>query len=87
MRAGAGVGSGGSSDKPQALGPGAGGPARAIGEPSALSFVTLTTKAAFATDYPASAGGKTAVYMLRWVNTRGEKGPWSEVAAASVAAA
>ncbi len=46
----------------------------------------MTTKTAFATDYPAAAGGKTAVYMLRWVNTRGEKGPWSEVAAATVAA-
>jgi len=55
-------------------------------DPAALSFLTMTTKTAFATDYPAAAGGKTAVYMLRWVNTRGEKGPWSEVAAATVAA-
>ena len=30
--------------------------------------------------------GKTACYALRWVSTRGEKGPWSEVAAATVAA-
>ncbi|MBU6413979.1 MAG: hypothetical protein KGS45_10940 [Planctomycetes bacterium] len=31
-------------------------------------------------------GGETAVYMARWVNTRGEKGPWSEVTTATVAA-
>jgi len=40
-----------------------------------------------ATNSELAAGGKTAVYMLRWVNTRGEKGPWSEVAAATVAVA
>jgi len=55
-------------------------------DPTALSFLTMTIKTAFATDYPADAGGKTAVYMLRWINTRGEKGPWSEVASATVAA-
>jgi len=26
------------------------------------------------------------VYMARWINTRGEKGPWSEIATATVAA-
>src|SRR5436190_1457406 len=36
---------------------------------------------------PTSAhAGKTAYYALRWVSTRGEKGPWSEVCAATVAA-
>ena len=30
--------------------------------------------------------GGAAVYMLRWVNTRGEKGPWSEICSATVAA-
>ncbi|MCC6661417.1 MAG: hypothetical protein IT437_11080 [Phycisphaerales bacterium] len=37
-------------------------------------------------EFPDGGGGKTAVYMLRWVNTRGEKGPWSEVTTATVAA-
>ncbi len=27
-----------------------------------------------------------AVYMLRWVNTRGEKGPWSDICSATVTA-
>ena len=55
-------------------------------DPAALTFLTMTTKTAFATNYPAEAGGKAAVYMLRWINTRGEKGPWSDVATATVAA-
>ena len=36
--------------------------------------------------FNAGDGGKTAVYRPRWVNTRGEKGPWSEIATATVAA-
>ena len=36
--------------------------------------------------FTAGETGKTAYYALRWVSTRGEKGPWSEVAAATVAA-
>ena len=38
------------------------------------------------TDFPSAEAGKTAYYALRWVSTRGEKGPWSEVAAVAVAA-
>jgi hypothetical protein len=55
-------------------------------DPAALSFLTLTTRPTLRTDFRAADGGKTAVYMLRWVNTRGEKGPWSEVTTATVAA-
>jgi len=38
------------------------------------------------TEFKVHDGGKTAVKMPRRVNTRGEKGPWSGVAAATVAA-
>ena len=31
-------------------------------------------------------GGKTAHYMVRWLSTRGEAGPWSETASATVGA-
>ena len=31
-------------------------------------------------------GGKTAHYMLRWVKTSGEKGPWSETVSATITA-
>ncbi len=37
-------------------------------------------------EFKAGDGGETAVYMTRWVNTRGEKGPWSEIATATGAA-
>ena len=29
-------------------------------------------------DYPGEYDGKTAHYMLRWVATTGQTGPWSE---------
>ena len=55
-------------------------------DPSALSFLTLTTRPSFRAEFKPGDGGKTAVYMSRWVNTRGEKGAWSEITAATVAA-
>ena len=55
-------------------------------DPAALTFLTMTTKPSFRAEFKTGEGGKTAVYMARWVNTRGEKGPWSEVATATVAA-
>jgi len=52
----------------------------------------MTTKPTFRADFKPGEGGKTAVYMARpprricdWINTRGEKGPWSEIATATVA--
>lgn len=60
-----------------------GDPAR---DPSSFTFLTMTTKPSFRAEFKAGEGGKTAVYMARWVNTRGEKGPRSEVTTATVAA-
>lgn len=65
---------------------GTGGGHDAAGDPAMFSFLTLTTRASLRTDFRAADGGRTALYMLRWVNTRGQKGPWSDVAAATVAA-
>ena len=31
-------------------------------------------------------GGKLAHYLLRWVNTKGETGPWGQVASATIPA-
>jgi hypothetical protein len=55
-------------------------------DPSSFTFLTMTTRPSFRAEFKAGEGGKTAVYMARWVNTRGEKGPWSEVTTATVAA-
>jgi hypothetical protein len=46
----------------------------------------MVTKPAIRADVRPGDGGKTAVYMVRWVNTQGEKGPWSEITTATVAA-
>jgi len=63
----------------------------APGEPSPvsaseLSFVTLDTASPYTAEYDGTDGGKTAHYMLRWVNTRGDKGPWSETVSATIPA-
>jgi len=69
-------------------------------DPSALAFLTMATKPSIRADFKPGDGGKTAVYMARpprhgesstrrifdWGNTRGEKGPWPEIATATVAA-
>ena len=46
----------------------------------------MSSRGNLQTDFPSAEAGKTAYYALRWVSTRGEKGPWSEVCAATVAA-
>ena len=53
---------------------------------AALVFLTMTTRPTFRTEFKPGEGGKTAVYMAHWINTREEKGPWSEIATATVAA-
>lgn len=49
-------------------------------------FLSVSSRGNLQTDFPSAEAGKTAYYALRWVSTRGEKGPWSEVCAATVAA-
>jgi hypothetical protein len=53
---------------------------------SELSFLSVDTRTPYVADYPGEDAGKTAHYMLRWVSTSGEKGPWSETASATIAA-
>ena len=52
-------------------------------DPSKLSFLSGDTRTPYVADYPGECGGKTAHYMLRWVATTGERGPWSETASAT----
>jgi hypothetical protein len=71
---------------------GAGGGGGASPVPSAQSqvpgfaFLALATRTPHTVEFRAADGGKTAVYMLRWLGARGGVGPWSEVAGATVAA-
>ncbi len=54
--------------------------------PSELSFLSVDARAPYVADYPGEDGGKTTHYMLRWVATTAEKGPWSEAASATIRA-
>jgi hypothetical protein len=58
-------------------------------DPAALTFLTTTTRPSFRAAFKVGEGGDmggAAVCMARWVNTRGEKGPWSEITTATVGA-
>lgn len=52
--------------------------------PSDLRFLMLATRTPAITEFTGPDGGKTAHYMLRWLSTRGDAGPWSETASATV---
>ncbi len=53
---------------------------------SELSFLGLSTRTPFTANFVGSQGGQIAYYWVRWVNSRGEKGPWSEMASATISA-
>ena len=55
-------------------------------DPNELTFLSLDTRTPYTADYAGEDANKVAHYMLRWVNTRGEKGPWSETASATIGA-
>ena len=51
-----------------------------------LSFVAMDTASPHTVQYAGGDGGKMAHYMLRWVKTGGQKGPWSETISATITA-
>lgn len=55
-------------------------------DPAALTLLTMTTNPSSRADLKPGEGGESTVSIARGVNTRGEKGPWSEVTTATVAA-
>jgi len=54
------------------------------GDPGELTFLAVDARTPYTTDLDGADAGKTAHYMLRWVSTTGEKGPWSETPSATV---
>jgi len=56
-----------------------------VGE-AGYRFLALSSRGNLKADFTSADKGKTAYYALRWVSTRGENGPWSEIASATVAA-
>lgn len=51
-----------------------------------LTFLSMDTASPYVAEYDGANGGKTAHYMLRWLTTSGQKGPWSETISATITA-
>lgn len=51
---------------------------------SQCQFLALDTASPYVTDYEGKYGGIKAHYLLRWVTSHGDKGPWSEVVSATI---
>jgi hypothetical protein len=60
-----------------------------IGDPaptdgSQCQMLALDTSTPYVIDYEGDKAGQKAHYMLRWVTTRGDRGPWSETVSATI---
>jgi hypothetical protein len=53
-------------------------------DPSQLRFLATDTRTPYVAEYSGEDAGKTAHSMLRWVNTKGEQGPWSQTVSATI---
>jgi len=54
------------------------------GDPKDLNFLAIDSATPYLAEYSSADAGKTAHYLLRWVSTRDEKGPWSETVEATI---
>ena len=55
-------------------------------DPSELTFLATDTRTPYVAVFDGADGNKVAHYMLCWESTRGEPGPWSETASATIGA-
>ena len=44
-------------------------------DPGELTFLAVDTRTPYMTEFDGAEGGKTAQYMLRWINSKAETGP------------
>ena len=51
-----------------------------------VGLLATDTRTPYLAVYDGAEGGQTAHYLLRWENTRGESGPWSETVSATIGA-
>lgn len=56
-----------------------------VGDAADFSYLATDTRTPYIATYDDGDAGKTVSYRLRWVNTRGEQGPWSSVISAIIA--
>ena len=59
-----------------------GGPPPA--DPSECHYLATDTRTPYTAEFDGAEGGQMAHYMLRWVSTRHEPGPWSETVSATI---
>ena len=52
---------------------------------SEMRYLATDTRTPYLAQFTGAQAGQTVTYWLRWVNTRGEKGPWSEPVTATIA--
>jgi hypothetical protein len=52
---------------------------------SQMAYVATDSGTPYLAEYTGAQAGQMVYYWLRWVNTRGEKGPWSEPVSATIA--
>lgn len=60
-----------------------------IGDPAptdgkGLVFLGLDTRTPYVAEYDGEHAGQPVYYMLRWVNAKGEAGPWSQTVSATI---
>jgi len=55
-----------------------------LGDATAFEYLGLCTRTPFVAKNDDVDAGKTASYRLRWINAKGEQGPWSSVVSAMV---
>ncbi len=48
-------------------------------DPNAMPFLANETKTPNRNDFDPADAGKTVYYALRWINTKGDPGPWSTI--------
>lgn len=53
-------------------------------DPSELKYLATDTRTPYMSQFDGAQAGKVAHYMLRWVSTRGEGGPWSQTVSATI---
>ncbi len=55
-------------------------------DPNELTYLATDTRTPYVTNFDGADANQVAHYMLRWESTRGETGPWSETASATIGA-
>lgn len=55
-------------------------------DPRQMHFLTLATGPVVRKEFSAEQAGASVAYLLRYATRRGDKGPWSELTTASIAA-